>query len=209
MQAFGNEGVEVFDAVILAGGTGRRLGGVDKAGLVLAGLPLLDRVLQASAAARRTVVVGDQRPTIRAVQWTREDPPGGGPLPALAAGLAKLKRPSGGTSDEPGITLVLATDLPWLQPSDIDRLMAALHGHPGSEAALFSDDEGHTQPLVAAYRTSSLEAALTAGGPMDGRAVRLVVHQLAVVTVPDLGAAGDCDTPDQLAAARAHFDRQG
>jgi molybdopterin-guanine dinucleotide biosynthesis protein A len=194
--------VQAFDAVILAGGTGRRLGGIDKAALVLAGLPLLDRVLLASAAATRTVVVGDPRPTVRAVLWAREDPPGGGPLAGLAAGLAAL----GTRSDT---TVVLATDLPWLQPPDIDRLVAALYGHSGTEAALFSDAEGRTQPLVAAYRTSSLEAALAAVGPLDGTAVRLVVHQLAVVTVPDLGAAGDCDTPEQLAAARAHFDRQG
>jgi molybdopterin-guanine dinucleotide biosynthesis protein A len=195
--------VEAFDAVILAGGTGRRLGGVDKAALVVAGLPLLDRVLRASAAARRTVVVGEPRPTVREVHWAREEPAGGGPLPGLAAGLAALR------GSETGLTVVLATDLPWLEPSDIDRLVAALHGHPGTDAALFFDAEGRTQPLVAAYRTSSLEAALAAVGPLDGTPVRLVVHQLAVVTVPDLGAAGDCDTPDQLAAARAHFDRQG
>jgi molybdopterin-guanine dinucleotide biosynthesis protein A len=204
--------------VILAGGTGRRLGGVDKAGLVVAGLPLLDRVLEASAAAARTVVVGEPRPTVRPVIWTREDPPGGGPVPGLAAGLAALRPAPDDQSDkgddEPGdndrdITVVLATDLPWLRSVDVTRLIAALRTHPGTDAALFFDETGRTQPLVAAYRTSSLEAALAAVTPLDGTPVRLVVHQLAVVTVPDLGAAGDCDTPDQLAAARAHFDRQG
>jgi molybdopterin-guanine dinucleotide biosynthesis protein A len=208
--------VRSFDALILAGGSGRRLGGVDKAALVVAGLPLLDRVLEASAAARNTVVVGQPRPTVRAVGWTQEDPPGGGPVPGLAAGLVALRgltpvSPSGSVSesDETGIVVVLATDLPWLRSSDVERLVAALERDSAAEAALFFDAEGRTQPLVAAYRASSLEAALAAVGSLIGTAVRLVVHQLAVVTVPDLGAAGDCDTPDQLAAARAHFDRQG
>jgi molybdopterin-guanine dinucleotide biosynthesis protein A len=218
--------VSCFDALILAGGSGRRLGGVDKAALVVAGVPMLDRVLEASAAARQTVVVGEPRPTVRAVGWTREDPPGGGPVPALAAGLAGLSglkasatRPSSGHAGsddglderdiDTDVVVVLATDLPWLRSPDVERLVTALDGDSTAEAALFLDAEGRTQPLVAAYRTASLEAALSAVGPLIGTAVRLVVHQLAVVTVPDLGAAGDCDTPDQLAAARAHFDRQG
>ena len=53
------------------------------------------------------------------------------------------------------------------------------------------------------------EIFLAAVEPAHGKPVKLVMHALAVVTVPDLGAAGDCDTPDQLAAARAYFDRQG
>jgi molybdopterin-guanine dinucleotide biosynthesis protein A len=196
--------VERFDAVILAGGTGRRLGGVDKAGLVIAGLPLLDRVLAATVAADRTVVVGDPRPTSRRVHWTREEPAGGGPLAGLAAGLTALSGQAGAE-----LVVALATDLPWLHSEDVDRLLAALRLDQQSDAALFSDPTGRPQPLVAAYRVRPLRAALAAIESVDGAPVRLVLHQLAVVTVPDQGAAGDCDTPDQLAAARAHFDRQG
>jgi len=197
-----------FDAVVLAGGTGRRLGGVDKAGLVVAGVPLLDRVLRASAAARHTVVVGEARPVAREVRWTREDPPGGGPLAGLAAGLSAL--PSVAESDvKPLPVVVLATDLPWLQSADVDRLIAALAAEPGAEAAVFSDPGGRMQPLAAVYRISPIRAALAAVEPVHSKPVKLVLHALTVVTVPDRGAAGDCDTPDQLAAVRAHFDRQG
>jgi molybdopterin-guanine dinucleotide biosynthesis protein A len=243
----------LFDAVILAGGSGRRLGGVDKGALVVAGLPLLDRVLLASAAARRTVVVGEPRPTVRSVVWAREDPPGGGPLAGLAAGMAELDRVAerdagrlggldrvaerdagrlggpdrlGGlgrsaeldadgrgvgaeVGSDGGIVVVLATDLPRLAPDDVVQLLAALTADPRAEAALFSDPQGHLQPLAAAYRIGPIRAALLAVGPAHAKAVKLVLHQLAVVAVPDRGAAGDCDTPDQLAAARAHFDRQG
>jgi molybdopterin-guanine dinucleotide biosynthesis protein A len=198
--------MERFDAVILAGGTGRRLGGVDKAGLVVAGLPLLDRVLLASAAAGRTVVVGERRSTVRPVCWTREDPPGGGPLAGIAAGLALN---SIAESDVAALTVVLATDLPWLRAADLERLIAALKAEPGAEAAVFTDSTGRLQPLAAAYRTRPIRSALAAVGPVHGKPVKLVLHALVVVTVPDLGAAGDCDTPDQLAAARAHYQRQG
>lgn len=78
---------------MLAGGTGTRLGGVDKAALELAGRPLLDRVLDAVAAAGAlgTVVVGDVaahgRPGVRVVV---EDPPRSGPAAGIVAGLAAL-----------------------------------------------------------------------------------------------------------------------
>jgi molybdopterin-guanine dinucleotide biosynthesis protein A len=197
-----------FDVVILAGGTGRRLGGVDKAGLVVAGVPLLDRVLLAGAAARHTVVVGEPRPTVREVRWAREDPPGGGPLAGLAAGLSELSGVAESNESELPV-IVLATDLPWLRPMDLARLVAALAAEPAAQAAVFSDPEGRLQPLAAAYRIRPIRVALAAVGPVHGKPVKLVLHGLTVVTVPDLGAAGDCDTPDQLAAARAHFDRQG
>ncbi|MCW2606336.1 MAG: molybdopterin-guanine dinucleotide biosynthesis protein, partial [Frankiales bacterium] len=67
-----------YDAVVLAGGSGRRLGGVDKPGLLVDGTSLLDRVLGAVARAGTVVVVGPERPAARPVVWAREDPPGGG-----------------------------------------------------------------------------------------------------------------------------------
>ncbi|MGO4426310.1 NTP transferase domain-containing protein, partial [Streptomyces sp. MCAF7] len=52
-----------YDAVILAGGAARRLGGADKPALRVGARPLLDRVLDACRGAERTVVVGPRRPT--------------------------------------------------------------------------------------------------------------------------------------------------
>ena len=46
------------DAIILAGGRGERLGGVDKSSLVIGGQPLLGHVLAAASAAGTVVVVG-------------------------------------------------------------------------------------------------------------------------------------------------------
>ena len=73
-----------FDAVVLAGGSARRLGGADKPGLAVGGATMLDRVLAACADARTTVVVGPERTTARPVRGARERPPGGGPVAVIA-----------------------------------------------------------------------------------------------------------------------------
>ncbi|MEU8757579.1 DUF6457 domain-containing protein [Streptomyces sp. NPDC048659] len=79
-----------YDALVLAGGAARRLGGADKPGVRVGGRSLLDRVLAGCRDAGTTVVVAAPRTTARPVTWAREDPPGGGPLAALDAGLRRL-----------------------------------------------------------------------------------------------------------------------
>jgi hypothetical protein len=95
---------EPFDAVVLAGGASRRMG-QDKTTLYVGGLTLLDRVLASVAGAGRVVVVGPQRPVAREVVvgpqrpvarevvWALEEPPGAGPVAALAAGLPHVTAP--------------------------------------------------------------------------------------------------------------------
>ena len=65
--------------MVLAGGRGSRLGGVDKASVVVDGRTLLDHVLDAVALAELIVVVGPRKADVPGVTWAREDPPGGGP----------------------------------------------------------------------------------------------------------------------------------
>ncbi|QKW07712.1 molybdenum cofactor guanylyltransferase [Streptomyces sp. NA04227] len=114
-------GPVVFDAVVLAGGRARRLGGADKPGLRVGGRRLLDRVLSASAAARETVVVAEPRATSRPVRWAREEPAGGGPVAALEAGVRALAaQPSA------PYVLVLSADLPFLDGESVERLLSAL-----------------------------------------------------------------------------------
>lgn len=81
-----------FDAIVLAGGRGSRLGGVDKAALELGGERLVARVVAATreAGADRVVVVGPGSAAVPDATLVREDPPFSGPLPALAAGLDAL-----------------------------------------------------------------------------------------------------------------------
>ncbi len=204
-----------FDAVVLAGGAARRLGGADKPAVRVGGHTLLDRVLAACAAAGHTVVVGPRRPTARPVRWAREDPPGGGPLPALAAGLAALDAARGGAKG-PGAVLVLAADLPFLTAGTVEALLAALTraedgGRAEPEAVMLTDAGGRDQPLAAAYRPEPLrrELALLRAehGGTAGLPLRLLTGELAVraITDPTGRASFDCDTWEDVAVARARL----
>ncbi|WP_431945381.1 NTP transferase domain-containing protein [Actinacidiphila sp. bgisy167] len=194
------------DAVVLAGGAARRLGGADKPGLPVAGRALIDRVLDACGGAATTVVVGPRRPTVRPVAWAREEPPGGGPLPALAAGLRQV------TAD---VVLVLAADLPFLSRTAVDALLAALRGAQGGDGVVLTDPDGRDQTLAAAYRTDALRQhlALIAAehGTLTGLPLRLLTGELALLRLPDpTGQASfDCDTWDDLSTARARIREHG
>ncbi|MEU3703304.1 DUF6457 domain-containing protein [Streptomyces anulatus] len=193
-----------YDVIVLAGGAAKRLGGADKPGVRVGGRALLDRVLAACDDAALTVVVGGRRATARPVAWTREVPEGGGPLAALGAGLRMT------TAER---VLVLSADLPFLGPGTVDVLLGAA-GQPGREGALCIDPEGRDQPLVAAYRTEPLRRELallaTEYGGLAGLPLRLLTAELDLARVdagPD--AAFDCDTWDDIAAARARIREHG
>lgn len=192
-----------YDAIVLAGGAARRLGGADKPALRVGGRALLDRVLDACADARTTVVVGGRRTTARAVQWAREDPPGGGPLAALDAGLRRS------TAE---LVLVLSADLPFL---DRDTVRSLLDGAGHGDGALLRDTDGRDQPLVAAYRAEPLrrEIALlaTEHGSLGGLPLRALTTELDLARVTGAAplASFDCDTWDDLAAARARIREHG
>jgi len=192
-----------YDAVVLAGGAARRLGGADKPGVRVGGRALLDRVLAACAGARTTVVVAAPRPTVRPVRWAREEPPGAGPVAALAAGLRH-------TTAEHAV--VLSADLPFLRPATLRRLLAALH-ETGADGALLTDADGRDQPLVAAYRIAALRrelAALAAAHDgLTGLPLRRLTGALRLTRVPDPHASFDCDTWDDIANARARIREHG
>lgn len=193
-----------YDAIVLAGGAAKRLGGADKPGVRVGGRALLDRVLGACAGAGRTVVVGGRRPTVRPVSWAREEPPGGGPLAALEAGVRYVEAPA---------VLVLSADLPFLRAATVDRLVGALAAGD-AEGALLTDAEGRDQPLVAAYRTEPLrrEIALlrTEYGSLAGLPLRLLPTELDLVRVEaEPLASFDCDTWEDISTARARIREHG
>ncbi|THA34998.1 NTP transferase domain-containing protein [Streptomyces sp. A1547] len=191
-----------YDAIVLAGGAARRLGGADKPALHVGGRALLDRVLDACTDAGTTVVVGGRRPTSRPVCWTREDPPGAGPVAALDAGLRQ-------TTAE--LVLVLSADLPFLDRATVRALLDSA----GGDGALLRDPTGRDQPLVAAYRAEPLrrEIALlaTEHGGLSGLPLRALTAELDLAKVTDTAplASFDCDTWDDLAAARARIREHG
>jgi molybdopterin-guanine dinucleotide biosynthesis protein A len=177
-------------AVLLAGGRGSRLGGRHKPGITVAGHTLLDRSLAAVADAERTVVVGPECPTSRPVCWTVEQPRGGGPVAALAAGLAALP-----DTTEVDAIAVLAADLIGVTQDTIQRLLTASHHGDG---AVLRDATGHRQWLIGVWRPAALRAAVPAD--TAGRSLRSVLAPLAVTDVPELpGESADVDTPADLA----------
>nr|WP_188988023.1 molybdenum cofactor guanylyltransferase [Saccharopolyspora subtropica] len=183
-----------FAAVVLAGGRARRLGGVDKVLLPVSGRTLLDRTIDAVAGAGPVVVVGPRRATAEPVLWTREDPPGSGPLAGVQAGLAALPA-------ETALVAVLAGDHPHLTPGTLTRLRGALRANPGAAGAVLVDRNGEPQWLVGLWRVSSLRAAMP--GEARDRSIRSVFARLDPVLVPAAGEeASDVDTPEDLHRAR-------
>lgn len=179
-----------FDAVILAGGAARRLGGIDKAAVTIGDETLLDRVLAAATDATQIICVGPKRPTSVSVEWTLEDPAGGGPVAALAAGLALVETP---------VVAVLAVDLPFVTRSVVGRLVGACEA---DGAALVVDRRGVPQPLLAAYATEALRQRLQAIEDPSGVSMRWVLEDIPYALVDEPGVSHDCDTWADVELAR-------
>lgn len=180
-----------FDAVVLAGGSGSRLGGVDKALVQVGGQAMLTRVLTAVVGAQRIVCVGPRRDIDVAVTWCREEPAGGGPVAAVAAAMPFL------TAE---VVLLVAVDMPFVDLAAVRSLVPAVGDLDGACAV---DDVGRAQPLLAAYRRDRLADALGRLGEPGGQRVRDLVAGLRLQRVPVGVAATDCDTAEDLRAARA------
>ncbi|TDW71169.1 molybdenum cofactor guanylyltransferase [Kribbella pratensis] len=171
-----------FDAVVLAGGGSTRFGGVDKAMLVLDGMTLLDRVLTATEGSTSTVVVGPVRTTYREVDWTVEDPPAGGPVAGLAAGLQRGTAP---------IVVVVSCDLPWLTKDDVSTLVDGLGEYDGYG---LRDSSGQEQQLATAYRRTALTEAIHQVGDPRDKSVRRTLAGLDIAWSEPTRAGDDVDT---------------
>lgn len=185
------------DAVVLAGGRSRRMG-TDKTRLLLDGSTLLEHALAACEGARRIVVVGPWAPP--GVPRTREDPPWGGPVAALAAGLTAL-----GPDPAPGL-LLLACDHPRVRDA-VPELYAARGRSGGADGWVALDPGGHRQPLLGLYRRAALDRALAGLGDPGGQSLRRLIAGLELDGVP-LGAelTADVDDPAAAAAYGIHLD---
>ncbi|MHA6804150.1 molybdenum cofactor guanylyltransferase [Salinifilum ghardaiensis] len=188
------DGQSGMAAIVLAGGQARRFGGADKLGQSVSGRALLDRVLAAAAEAEPRVVVGPPRATRLPVRWTREEPPGGGPVAAIGAGLRLV----------PGsavLVAVLAGDHAHLRPRTLARLRAAVERRPDAAGAVLADPDGRAQWLLGVWRGRRLRAAVPEEGA--GRSVRSVLGELDPLLVPAAGReASDVDTPEDLRRSR-------
>ncbi|MGR6322788.1 NTP transferase domain-containing protein [Micromonospora soli] len=191
-----------YAAVVLSGGAARRMGGVDKPARPVGGRPMLHRVLAAVADAVPRIVVGPAGPVPEGVRVTREEPPGGGPVAATAAGLALL---------DPGTRTValLAADLPLLTPAAVAELRCALDGS-AADGACYVDGDGRRQQLCGVWRVAALRSAVDRvagerGGTVDGAPVRALLAGAVVREVSWSGSGPppwfDCDTDEDVRRA--------
>ncbi len=181
-------------AVLLTGGRGSRLGGVDKGALRLEGATLLERALDALAGLP-TVVVGPRRAATDrpGVLVVREDPPLSGPAAAVAAGLAAVPA-------DADRVLLLAVDVVGL-PAVVPLLLAA---DPGPDGVVAVDPGGREQWLLALVRRPALQAAAAALGDPAGTSLRALLGGLRLARLPlPPGLHADVDTVDDARAAGA------
>lgn len=201
-----------YDAVILAGGRAARLGGLDKPAEPIGGRSLIERVAGAVLGARKLVVVGPRRSAVgrQDAVFVMEDPPGGGPVAALRAGLPLV------TAEW---VALLAADLPFLAaghvsalfkaaatgPAEIPRDVARAPEQAPPAGAVLVDDADREQWLTGVWRTQVLREALAgyAGRSLYGllgplRPVRLFLPPDGDGCAPWF----DCDTMDDLGSAR-------
>jgi molybdopterin-guanine dinucleotide biosynthesis protein A len=183
--------------VVLAGGQGRRMGGIDKGLALLAGRPMVALVL-----ARFTPQVGEvfvnanqnlDRYRAFGVDVVPDDVGGfAGPLAGLHAGMTRATRP---------LVCTVPCDSPFLPADLVSRLRAALLASGAELAVARTFAQPH--PVFCLVRRdvlAHLEAFLAAGGrKIDAWYATLSVVEVAFDDEAD--AFRNINTIDELAAA--------
>lgn len=147
----------------LAGGRGSRMGGVDKARLLVGGRTMLERTMGALSRASRIAIAGGDRigrADASGLTVLADPRPGLGPLGGLAAGLAWAE--AGGAD----LLLTAPIDTPFLTPAAYDPLIAAMTADATLDAAVAAAD-GRAHWLTACWRPRLADRArrqLTGGG---------------------------------------------
>ena len=183
-----DEAPKVANVIVLAGGTGRRLDGASKPDVVARGLRLLDHVLTGLEQLRTQglplghvcVVAPAEVALPGGVLRALEDPPLGGPVAGIAAGLDVLGR----SDPVAGLAGILTCDAPlsWRALPALHRALA--QAGPELDGVCARDGE-HTQYLLGLYRRRALATAVAPGGvPLRDTAVRRALRPLRIAALP-------------------------
>jgi len=185
--------------VVLAGGMGRRMGGIDKGLVELDGTPMVAHVLARLSPQVDAVLINANQNQERYVAFgypVVADAVGGfaGPLAGLHAGMTAAATP---------LVVTVPCDSPFLPSDLVARLAAALQRDDAQLAVARTFDQPH--PVFALVRRDVLPhlAAFLQGG---GRKIDAWYATLRVVEVPfdDCAAAfRNINTAAELAAAAA------
>ncbi len=189
--------------VVLCGGQSRRMG-QPKAWLPFGPERLLQRVVRLVGEAARPIVVvaapDQELPPLPDWASIARDPVSGrGPLQGLAAGLAALP-------ESVDLAYATATDVPFLQPAWIHRLVDLMGDHDLAIPFL----EGYHHPLAALYRRATVLPAIEALLAADRLRPFFLVESVRSLVVgpddlrdadPDLRTVRNLNTPEDYQAA--------
>jgi molybdenum cofactor guanylyltransferase len=183
--------------IVLAGGLGRRMGGVDKGLVDLDGKPMVAHAIARLAPQVGTIIVNANRNAERYAALGHlvvGDDVGGfaGPLAGLHAGLSRTRTP---------YAVTVPCDSPFLPEDLVERLGEALERDNAQLAVARTFDQPH--PVFAFVRADVLEnlAAFLAGG---GRKIDYWYAALRTVDVPFNDCADafrNINTPEEMEAA--------
>ena len=196
--------------IVLAGGRSERMG-TSKASLDWHGTTLLRRVasLVSRGVSGPVVVVrspGQDLPALASgIEVTEDGAEALGPIAGLLAGLEAL-------GDRVGCAFLAATDMPFLHPDVVRRVLSALGER---RAAVVPVVGGREHPLAAAYRSSVRDVAsatLAAGerrmaalvaalDPVRLSAAQLLADPLVATGDPDLCSVENLNTTAEYDAA--------
>lgn len=184
--------------LVLAGGRSSRMQ-ADKAALDYGRKPQLARAFELLAPRVQKAWVSvraDQRDEPLRARYPQvvDGALGGGPIAGIIA--AQALHPD-------AAWLVLACDLPLLDGTTLDRLLAGRDAHRVA-TAFRSASDGLPEPLCAIYEPASCEAILrhVAAGQLCPRKF-LVTHDVALLAAPHPHALDNANTPQDAEALRA------
>lgn len=199
--------------VVLAGGFSTRFGEADKAVAELAGTPMIRRVVDRLGRVVDDCVLNCREDQHEAIESALEgsdvgltyatDPvPDRGPLAGIQVGLE---------ASDAAYAVVVACDMPHVDPALLDYLFERARGH---DAAVVTLDDGWYQTTQAVYRADAMaracETALEEG---DGRIVtafdRIDVELVEESELEDVSdrTFESIDTQAALREAKRYFER--
>ena len=185
--------------VILAGGTGRRMGGTDKSALLLAAQPLLARVIDRLDPQVEQLAISANGDASRFAACRLPVLPDAMPQGPLSGVLAALDwaAPQGATA-----VVSVAVDTPFFPGDLVQQLLLAAEG--SSSGAALAESGGRTHPTFALWPVAlrhDLRAALDRGEAQVMVFARH--HQAALARFSDDRAFLNINTAEDLAAAEA------
>ena len=190
---------ERITGLVLAGGLGRRMGGVDKGLSLLDGEPLVEHIIRRlapqvgqliiNANQNHDIYAGFGYPVVgdRITGYA-------GPLAGLEAGLAACTTP---------YLLTVPCDSPFLPADLVSRLAACLTAHKASIAVARTGEQLHPVfSLIRSDELPELQAFINAGGRrMEAWLRRLCWAPCPFDDCPE--AFANINTPDELRAHQA------